>query len=400
MKSDIKNAFTFVELIVVITIMAILATIWFTIYKDYLASSYDSNRLKQLSDIHDGLELMSVGSKLPFPDDMLELTASGTTFAYQGDAWDSVIQAIGYDGWGKDPEFWTPFAYMLSKWGKDFQLMTFVKDSGLVSYTQSYADVENYIDYFPITQWSKLWILIEKDTQIAFHRIEWTTSYDIMSWTGNILAYLNSGEILDSQRNMLFSLLPKSSCKRILDLWNSQGNGIYTLEHPEGKRTQVYCDMETDGWGWTKIARAVKGFNNLPFWWLVSQGDVRDETYPYSLWEQVRYISFTDLLVHTELWFNYDRWDYREEVRWKASWLDSKHVYNINQNVIPFDPKIITLESETIDDFYKGFFDWWQIHLTDRYITRFGDHHVASQGNVGRNNEIYRGGAFYEMYVR
>lgn len=394
------RAFTFVELIVVITIMAILATIGFMVYKDYLVSSYDSNRIAQLSDIHDGLELMSVSSKLPYPDNMIELTASGTTFAYQGDAGDIVIKTIGYDGGWKDPEFWTPFVYMLSKWGKDFQLMTFVKDAWLVSNAQSYADTGNYIDYFPITQWAKLWILLERETQTPFYRVERVSSYDIMSWTGNLVAYLSSNERLDAQKDMLFSLLPRSSCKRILDLWNSQGSGIYILDHPGGKKVQVYCDMETDGWGWTKIARAVKGFHNLPFWWLVSQGDVKNEAYPYSLWAQVRYIRFTDLLVHAELWFQGARWDYREEVKWKAEWLGSMHVYNVNQNVIPFRSKIEVLESETYDNLGGSFGDWWQIHLTDRYVTFYNNHAVFSQGNSGRNNEAYRSGSFYEMYVR
>jgi hypothetical protein len=40
--------------------------------------------LVQLNDIHDGLELYSINSRLPFPEDMIEIQANGETFAYQG----------------------------------------------------------------------------------------------------------------------------------------------------------------------------------------------------------------------------------------------------------------------------------------------------------------------------
>jgi len=72
-----------VELIVVITIAAILATIGFVVYKDYISSSRDSNRIVQLNDISDGLELLSLKSKLPYPDNAIEISASGSLFAYQ-----------------------------------------------------------------------------------------------------------------------------------------------------------------------------------------------------------------------------------------------------------------------------------------------------------------------------
>jgi len=170
MLKNIKTGFTFVELIVVVTIMAILASIWFTVYQEYLSSSRDSNRIVQLNDIHDGLELLSASSRLPFPENMIEITANGSFFAYQWDAWEWVINAIGYDGWGTDPEYNTPFVYMLSKNSRDFQLLGFIVDPSYLSFSSlAYADTIDYAELFPKVVWKALWVTVQRETQIPLH---------------------------------------------------------------------------------------------------------------------------------------------------------------------------------------------------------------------------------------
>ena len=47
---------------------------------------------------------------------------------------------------------------------------------------------------------------------------------------------------------------PGLSCKDILDDGDSQGSGVYWLDpHSSGSPFEVYCDMETDGGGWSLI---------------------------------------------------------------------------------------------------------------------------------------------------
>lgn len=300
-----NRAFTFVELIVVITIMAILATIGFSVYQSYLESSRDTNRIVQLSEISDGFEKLSLSSKLPFPESMIEIQAwSGTTktFAYQGFAGEKVMQAIGYIWWGKDPDFSLYPTYMLSESRKDFQIMSFIKDANLLSSQNSYANTD-FEKLFPKVEGSALWILLEQNTQIPLQmlpNIQTAGVYNITTGTGNLKSILTDKTDIISSSGALLSMIPNQSCKRILEVWKSQGNGIYTISPDGVKKIQVYCDMMMDGGWWTLVARSVVWASPIGgFWWLIQRGNVVDDSQPYSLGADIKSLVFTDVLIGT-----------------------------------------------------------------------------------------------------
>ena len=90
-----KNAFTLVELIVVITILAILWTIAFISLQWYSKDARDSIRNSDISNIKTSLELFHLNSwKYPLPDDN-EVVDYGTEILwYQWVFWSSVISSL------------------------------------------------------------------------------------------------------------------------------------------------------------------------------------------------------------------------------------------------------------------------------------------------------------------
>ena len=90
-----KQAFTLVELIVVITILAILWTIAFISLQWYSKDARDSIRISDISNIKTSLELFHLNSwKYPLPDDKQIVDYGTEILWYQWDFWSSVISSL------------------------------------------------------------------------------------------------------------------------------------------------------------------------------------------------------------------------------------------------------------------------------------------------------------------
>ncbi len=86
-----KQAFTLVELIVVITILAILWTIAFISLQLYSKSARDSRRISDISNVKKSLELFSIKTwKYPLPDSPNEATFSWSKIWTQWIVWDNM----------------------------------------------------------------------------------------------------------------------------------------------------------------------------------------------------------------------------------------------------------------------------------------------------------------------
>ena len=90
-----KQAFTLVELIVVITILAILWTIAFISLQWYSKDARDSIRISDISSIKTSLELFHLNSgKYPLPDDKQIVDYWTETLWYQWNFWTTVISSL------------------------------------------------------------------------------------------------------------------------------------------------------------------------------------------------------------------------------------------------------------------------------------------------------------------
>jgi len=260
-----KSWFTLVELIVVITILAILATIGFVSFSWYLAWTRDTNRIAQLKSMSDALELYRTKKDLPIPDDKVDVKTNSEIIAYQGYIWKNVLETIEYTESWLDPKDKTYFSYYLTKNKKYFQLLAFLEESNtdvvaLNSFNKTNA--EDYLGRYPFVKWKKLWILVWTWTNTPIQEIEVITG----SWYINIetandtyKAILENGYDLIwtwSTLKMLawtaWAWWVRNSCKIILEKNTKFRNkNWYYLINQEAP-TKVYCDMTTNGWGWTR----------------------------------------------------------------------------------------------------------------------------------------------------
>ncbi len=360
------RAFTFVELIVVITIMAILSAIWFWVYQSYLSGGRDANRVVQLNDIHDWLDRYSINSRLPFPEEMIDITANGNTFAYQWIAGESVIKTIWYDGWWVDLEYGTYLTYMLSTNQKDFQLMSYIGESWLLSHNivwETHANID-YQSLYPKVIWDSLWIMVELETQEPLHLIElvkniWT--YDVVTWGQNIKAYYSDRVYIDSINSSLMQLLPNHNCERIQQLWKSQWNGIYTISPQGNVKLRVYCNMEINGWGWTLIARSSENASWENFWWLESHWNPENMSELYSMWTNVQNIQFDQILMSSFT----DAWNI--DASWILEWVDSSVVWSALSSTERFPWNCTTITETSAGEIPTCFTYWWEIDVTNGY---------------------------------
>ena len=253
------KAFTLVELIVVITILAILWTIAFISFQWYSRDARDSTRLTDLKNISKAMEItLTKGDRLPMPDDKVEITASGTVISYQWYAWSGVLWPIGIHGGGKDPLDNKYYTYVSDPNGSKYQILWFLEKTESLSYsqTQLYAD---YNERYPKVSWTPLWVLLTSTTKQPVQ--ETGSGVDIVNTNQSYDAYLSSSQFVSwtgwelLKVENLARYWSHQSCKEYLlshdqVSWN---DGIYMLEDDNGNYYQTYCDMTTDGWGWTLL---------------------------------------------------------------------------------------------------------------------------------------------------
>jgi prepilin-type N-terminal cleavage/methylation domain-containing protein len=119
-----SKAFTLVELIVVITIIAILWTIAFIALQWYTQNSRDSKRISDINSIQKSLEIyIAEKGTYPIPDNYENIIYSGSTAWIEWTIWDKVIKNL--DKINKkplDPLTGNEYTYSVTSWKTEYQI--------------------------------------------------------------------------------------------------------------------------------------------------------------------------------------------------------------------------------------------------------------------------------------
>ncbi len=281
----LPNAFTLVELVVVITILAILWTIWFVAYSWFSSKARDSNRLAQLDWIYNWLELYKINYKLPLPDNKVDIYLNWTLVWYQWEAWDTVLSAISYQKWWKDPLDMTYYTYSINKKQNQSQLLAFMENqSNTTAMNSILLDNVNAVDYTERiieVLWAKLWILLDTLNNPIEDDISLRTSglYLTSTSTWNykvVLSTQTSSWIIVSSWSSLLTQIYQGST-------SSQNWSLVSLNCIWIPTNAVYYNNSTS-YSWSNISSLTAVYKQnpttwsceykctvwLPIWWVCS----------------------------------------------------------------------------------------------------------------------------------
>ena len=170
MIKQLKNWFTLVELIVVITILAILWTIGFLSLQWYSSTSRNSVRLSNIWSMKTWLELFHLQAwKYPDPTDGTWVTYGWWTVWTQWTFWDSVILNIpSLNNKPIDPLSEVEYAYSVLTWKQEFEL----------AWSMEWDLIAWNIIWWVNASWTRVWTAYSAwnyNAQVAKAEEWWTT---------------------------------------------------------------------------------------------------------------------------------------------------------------------------------------------------------------------------------
>lgn len=142
-----KIAFTFVELIIVVMILSILTTIWFSSYIWYISDARDSQRKSDLAQVWSALKVYKQKrGYYPLPWEIFNITYSWTTIAYQW-KFNKNVRLNTLDNLPLDPKINIPYKYSIVTNKQEYEISASLEneDKILALVNSSYKSVSRNI---------------------------------------------------------------------------------------------------------------------------------------------------------------------------------------------------------------------------------------------------------------
>jgi len=243
LKNTNTFAFTMVEIITVITILAILSTICFFGYSEHIIWARDASRISQITEIRDWLETFRMNNPLPDPEDAIEILWSWTLLWYQWYMWKSNLGLIWYNNWWIDPKDQTFYTYFLSSDRRSFQLMTYLESSKDIQifsnadfFDKANANDFDYSKRYLNFSWERLWILTECDTNKLLQEIpelKSTWQFEVSTTTSSFRVSFAWNDSKCWTWNLLYAMLKNRTTNPFLqcaeNIWYRYNSHTYNI---------------------------------------------------------------------------------------------------------------------------------------------------------------------------
>ena len=355
MKYTIKG-FTLVELIVVITILSILWTIWFLSMQGYSSTARDSVRITDIKTIKLWLELFHLNVwKYPKPTNSTWVTYWTWIVWNQWTFWDSVIVNVSkINRKPVDPLLEVEYTYSVLNTNQEFTLGCSLESwwVALNNTSQVLADgKENWIAYTAwnyngqlskVRLWNKIYILALPTiigSDLSTPTVENLVTYNklVFKWFSNLpasyiwtkfkIAWSPDVTLVKDVVVYSWSSLPESTLEILEFVTNLKNSYEWTaLIENTNYQDIINLDITSNTTSSKKIVKMLwSNIINKNLWWNIIESALDLEQTPPE-WEIAVPMNSTDELITVsinslETWIRYRiSWDVVEIYEWELSW--------------------------------------------------------------------------------
>lgn len=215
----IIKAFTLAELIIVMVIVWILSTIWFTTFKNYIVWARDSNRVATMKNIETWLNIFQIQtSKYPKPEWSnvytwwLILWWEEIIYSYLWEIWEEISRQIKITTPPVDPKTGNKYIYATNFTQDKYQIWWITEDleASLLFVKKAYASqntkakvIWNHQVNIKVPSSNKVWLVTVPsmifDTWTWSNILNTWSTYHIVNWWKNLPFLLNSSQTIDRE---------------------------------------------------------------------------------------------------------------------------------------------------------------------------------------------------------